>query len=189
MPHANEKNGEGMSQNPFSCVMIMKMNLNEFTIKIIPMRTDVLAQARRLTGDDNDAEDLAQEVMLKLWTMRDTLDTHPNARALAFTILRNLHTDLWRRRQRAAQAGDWPPIDESDFAEADSHDEMALIRLIMEHLPPLQRQIMRMKEIEGYSGEEIQQITGCSADGIRQNLSRARRRIREDYMKLTKRRK
>lgn len=169
--------------------MIMKMNLNEFTIKIIPMRTDVLAQARRLTGDDNDAEDLAQEVMLKLWTMRDTLDTHPNARALAFTILRNLHTDLWRRRQWAAQAGDWPPIDKSDFAEADSHDEMALIRLIMEHLPPLQRQIMRMKEIEGYNGEEIQQITGCSADGIRQNLSRARRRIREDYMKLTKRRK
>lgn len=178
-----------MSQNPFSHVMIMKMNLNEFTIKIIPLRIDVLAQARRLTGDDYDAEDLAQEVMLKLWTLRDTIDTHPNAKALALTILRNLHTDMWRHRQRISQVEDWPAAGESDYAEADSHDEMALIRLIMEHLPPLQRQIMRMKEIEGYSSEEIRQITGCSADGIRQNLSRARRRIREDYMKLTKRRK
>ena len=46
-----------------------------------------------------------------------------------------------------------------------------------------------MKEMEGYESEEIQQITGCSADSVRKNLSRARRKIREDYIKLTARRK
>lgn len=42
-------------------------------------------------------------------------------------------------------------------------DEMALIRNIVEHLPPLQRQLFRMKEIEGYDAGEIMQITGCTA--------------------------
>lgn len=177
-----------MSQITIPYVIKMKMNLKEFTIKIIPMRQEVLEQARRLTGDDNDAEDLAQEVMLKLWTMRESIDTHPNVKALAFTILHNKHTDMWRHRQKISQVEDWPTDIGKENAENDLHDEMALIRLIMEHLPPLQNQIMRMKEIEGYSSEEIMQITGCSADSIRQNLSRARRRIREDYMKLTKRR-
>ena len=65
-------------------------------------------------------------------------------------------------------------------------DEMALIRNIVEHLPPLQRQLFRMKEIEGYDAGEIMQITGCTADNLRKNLSRARLKIRDTYMKLMK---
>ena len=43
-----------------------------------------------------------------------------------------------------------------------------------------------MKEIEGYEMEEIMQIVGCSADNLRKNLSRARLRIREVYMRIMK---
>lgn len=43
-----------------------------------------------------------------------------------------------------------------------------------------------MKEIEGYEAEEIMQITGCSADNLRKNLSRARLKIRDTYMKIMK---
>ena len=64
-----------------------------------------------------------------------------------------------------------------------------LIQWIVEHLPPLQRRIFRMKDIEGYETEEIEQLTGCSVDSIRKNLSRARRKIREDYIRLNERRK
>ena len=91
MSQSLNKIEKGMSQITIPYVIKMKMNLKEFTIKIIPMRQEVLEQARRLTGDDNDAEDLAQEVMLKLWTMRESIDTHPNVKALAFTILHNKH--------------------------------------------------------------------------------------------------
>ena len=46
--------------------------------------------------------------------------------------------------------------------------------------------IFRMKEIEGYDASEIMQITGCSAESLRQNLSRARRKILSDFTKLTR---
>ena len=64
-------------------------------------------------------------------------------------------------------------------------DEVVLIEKIMEGLPPLQAQILRMKEIDGYDKEEIMKITGCTAESLRQNLSRARRRIREEFLRIT----
>ena len=46
--------------------------------------------------------------------------------------------------------------------------------------------MFKMKEIEGYDSAEIMQITGCSAESLRQNLSRARRKILADFAKLTR---
>ena len=69
---------------------------------------------------------------------------------------------------------------------AEQRDEVNLIKQIVEQLPPLQQQIFRMKEIEGYTADEIMQITGCTADNLRKNLSRARLKIRETYMNIVK---
>ena len=43
------------------------MELDTFNRKIVPMRMRLIGRARQLTGDDDSAEDLVQEVMLKLW--------------------------------------------------------------------------------------------------------------------------
>ena len=64
-------------------------------------------------------------------------------------------------------------------------DDLELIELIVSTLPPLQQRIFRMKELEGYEKEEIILVTGCTDDSLRQNLSRARRRIRELFIKLS----
>ncbi|WP_286375296.1 hypothetical protein [Xylanibacter rodentium] len=42
-----------------------------------------------------------------------------------------------------------------------------------------------MKEMEGYEADEIMAITGCTSESLRQNLSRARRRIREEFIRIT----
>ncbi|MBO5187125.1 MAG: hypothetical protein J6B91_08780 [Prevotella sp.] len=65
------------------------MNIDTFNSNITPIRQRLVARARALTGDDNLAEDLAQEVMLKLWNMLDKLDNHGNIEALAMAVLRN----------------------------------------------------------------------------------------------------
>lgn len=164
------------------------METDAFNSKIVPMRDGLLARARQLTGgDDDSAEDLVQEVMLRLWSVRDTLDRHTNHRALALVILHNKATDRWRRlRTERACTGGKPPgeIAAAESCRAGSADEMELIGMIVAGLPPLQSRIFRMKEIEGYESDEIMKITGCSPESLRQNLSRARRRIREEYIRL-----
>jgi RNA polymerase sigma factor (sigma-70 family) len=105
--------------------------------------------------------------------------------ALAQTILKNKYTDEWRHRQ--LEAGKENPIEPfTEDLTAETNDEMEIIRLIIDHLPPLQQQILRMKEIEGYESNEILEITGCTADGLRQNLSRARRKIQQEYLRISK---
>ena len=143
-----------------------------------------MARAVGLTRNSDRAEDLVQEVMLRLWDKREQLDDHPNCMALALRILRNCFLDEERRREMPTES-----MHLSISEEKEEATDWELIRWIVEHLPPLQQRIFRMKEMEGYESEEIQQITGCSADSVRKNLSRARKKIREDYIKLTARRK
>ena len=162
-----------------------KMNLKDFTEKVVPLREELLIQAQRLSRNDDSAEDLVQEVMLRLWNMHDSLENHQNVKALALTILRNKYTDQWRHRKLESGKESCYEASTNDNA-AEMNDEMAIIRTIIKHLPPLQQQIMTMKEIEGYEAEEIIKITGCTADSLRQNLSRARRRIQQEYIRMTK---
>ncbi len=155
----------------------------EFNKTIVPMRDSLLRQAMRLSGHDGQtAEDLVQETLIRLWELRDELPRHRNVAAWASTILRNKWNDHWRRSQHTVN--DDPLLQRLQDRTADPPDDMELINLIVDHLPPLQQLIFRLKEIEGYEKEEIMLVTGCSDESLRQNLSRARRRIREQFAKL-----
>lgn len=178
-----------MSQKSVMSVSLLEtdMKLDTFNREIVPIRMRLMVRARQLTGDGDSAEDLVQEVMLRLWSMRDELDRHTNHEALAMAILRNMATDRWRRQKLERES--MPPAaactTSSGEERADAADDVRLIERIVDGLPPLQSRIFRMKELEGYEPDEIMAITGCTPESLRQNLSRARRRIREEFLKVT----
>ena len=58
-----------------------------------------------------------------------------------------------------------------------------MIRWLISKLPSLQQTIIRMKDVEGYELAEIAEITGTQVEAVRVNLSRARKKIREQLMK------
>lgn len=59
------------------------MRTEEFNHIILPMRSNLKAYALRLTESDDNAEDLVQEVMLRLWDMRQNIHAEDNLKALA----------------------------------------------------------------------------------------------------------
>lgn len=63
------------------------MRTEEFNHIILPMRSDLKEYALRLTESDDNAEDLVQEVMLRLWDMRHDIKAEDNLKALAITIM------------------------------------------------------------------------------------------------------
>lgn len=162
-----------------------KMNIEQFNRNIVTMRDDLMATAVRLSGNSETAEDLVQEVMLKMWSMRRELDRHTCPKALAITILRNRFYDGRRHARHEMIVTDMHPDTGREDTTVETADEMDVIRRIIDSLPPLQAQILRMKEIEGYDKEEIIKITGCTPESLRQNLSRARRRIKEEFMRIS----
>ena len=75
------------------------MELKQFKITVVPLRDKLLNYARRMTDDPSDAEDAVQEVMLKLWNLRQKLDEYRSIEAVAMTMTHHLCMDLWRAKR------------------------------------------------------------------------------------------
>ncbi len=156
--------------------------------QILPIRSQLQYVAMRMLGDEQDAEDAVQEVLLKLWQNVDSLSNYNNVAAFATTVLKNHCLDKIKLRKNNE------PLDvlthnESTIdnpyllLERKSNDE--LIKAIVANLPELQRIILRMKDIEDYDIEEIAEITGSKVDAVRMNLSRARKKVRDEFLRIT----
>lgn len=161
------------------------MELKQFKTVVLPLRDRLIGYALKLTGNEDDAEDVVQEVMLKLWNIREKLNEYRSVESLAVTMTHNLSMDVWRRRRPSMALNGITVREHSDTPEQilEGLDEMQLMHAIIASLPPLQQTIIRMKDIEEYETEEIAEITGCKPEAIRSNLSRARRKVRDIYLK------
>lgn len=171
-----------------SFVLLIEMEAKEFKNTILPLRPRLLGYAHQLTDAPEDAEDAVQEVMLKLWNLRDELGQYRSIEAFARTMTHHACMDIKRRRkfEYPAQADGRQtdiPVTLSEHLQ-EIKDEVRLVKEIIKALPPLQRHIMHMKDIEGYENEEIAQITGCSPEAVRKNLSRARKKVRATYLMI-----
>lgn len=141
------------------------------------------AAAWRLTGGQQEAEDLVQDALMRLWTKRDDLKVPDNAEAFAVTTLRNLFYD--QHRKKHLKQSDGEPEDYQMPTERDASDELAdrqhasMVQRIIDQLPEKQRLIITLHDIDDLSYEEIEAQTGLNAVNIRVALSRARKAVRE----------
>jgi RNA polymerase sigma-70 factor (ECF subfamily) len=165
----------------------MKMELDRFKITVLPLREKLLNISLKLLDEKADAEDVVQEVFLKLWHIKDKLDEYNSVEALAVMATKNLALDkLKTRRPMADVSGLWmQDSGEKDPAELlEQQDAVACIRELIRQLPSLQQTIIQMKDVDGYELSEIAEITGSRIEAVRTNLSRARKKIREQFMAL-----
>ena len=161
------------------------MELKQFKIDVLPLRDKLLNYARKFTEDPSDAEDAVQEIMLKLWNMRQKLDEYQSIEALAMTMTHHLCMDIWRAKRPdslSLEQVQAPSQSATPERLLEEKDEFRLMRKIIDSLPTLQRTIIQMKDVQEYETEEIAEITGCSAEAIRSNLSRARKKVRDIYL-------
>jgi RNA polymerase sigma-70 factor (ECF subfamily) len=100
-------------------------------------------------------------------------------------MVKNLSIDRVRRRKSST--------DEMELINQESNTKLPdslleekeiseVIQKFISTLPPLQHRILQLKDIEGYETEEIAELTGIAPEAVRNNLSRARKRVRELYL-------
>lgn len=148
------------------------------------MRPQLHREAMRYLSDSDEAEDIAQEVVLKLWTMHERLEEYRSVGALAAVMVRRLC--LNRRRGAAVsldsgQAGEACSADTPEQRMIRREDEERVWRL-MDSLPDTQQAVLRMKHVDGMEVAEIARLTGSTPEAVRQNLSRARRNIMKRFV-------
>lgn len=82
------------------------MKKEKFISDILPLRPRLAGYARSIVKDRDEAEDIVQEVMLKLWTIRENLSGYDSIEALSITITRNLSINRVKKMERSGQLHD-----------------------------------------------------------------------------------
>jgi RNA polymerase sigma-70 factor (ECF subfamily) len=159
------------------------MDRETFKSKIIALRPTMLARAVRLLGNADEAADAVQEAMLRLWEMR--ADAFDNPEGYAMQTLKNYCIDRLRAERPTVDVADAQLCDMADpYLTTERRDAVAIVRQIAATLPRMQKMILEMRDVDGYELEEIAAITGSQVAAVTVNLSRARRTVRDRFMKI-----
>ncbi|MDP9150481.1 MAG: sigma-70 family RNA polymerase sigma factor [Myxococcota bacterium] len=147
--------------------------------------------ARRLTGNDGDAEDLVQDTFARALGAQSQFAAGTNVKAWLFRILRNLHIDKYRRARKSPLSDgegrdDWAEDGGSGREPLRGDEDLERMRGIvgedieaaLRSLPPDTRTVVLL-DAEGFTEGELAEVLGCSVGTIKSRLSRARATLRE----------
>ncbi|MCL5775766.1 sigma-70 family RNA polymerase sigma factor [Limibaculum sp. FT325] len=153
----------------------------ELTQRFLPL---VLRQAWRVLGSEAEAEEIAQEAMLRLWRQAPSWRAgEARVSTWLYRVTQNLCIDRIRRRRATANVDDLPePADPTPGALerlAAGEDMRRLARAIMA-LPDRQRDALVLRHFEGASNPDIAERLDCSVEAVESLLARARRQLQKD---------
>ena len=147
------------------------------------LRQRLRSMAARMTGSEEEAEDALQDAFVRLWE-RPLPDNEAQTAALLTTTVKHLSIDSLRRKNATHQL----PIDEQkdscvNVSEEEADSEEALFSevqaIIHQKLTPMQQRILKLRDYEGRSYEEIASLLSMQPTAIRMQLSRARKAVRD----------
>ncbi|MCK9346944.1 MAG: sigma-70 family RNA polymerase sigma factor [Bacteroidales bacterium] len=161
-----------------------------FKETFLPYHGHLYRTAYRLLNNQADAEDIVQDVYVRLWNMKDKFHEVNNFQAYATTMTRNMCIDKMRSpAYRTSNTGvtealkyEWTDAVE----QIDQKDELKMVIRLVEQLPQRQKEIFRLRHFNEFSLDEIGKITGLSPVNIRVQLTRAQKKLREQYEKMNR---
>lgn len=164
------------------------MVARDFKLNVLPMSKKLLRFATLFLKDEDGAKDVVQDVFLKLWQKRGTLDEVENLEAFAMRMTRNQCIDTVRAKKAVSMDAETKRLLQQETMNLHTRLELGesakQIKMLIERLPDAQRTVMQMRDIEQLEYNEITELTGLKANAIRVNLSRARKKVRDEFLKL-----
>ncbi len=163
------------------------MTPEQFKIEVLPWSVKLFPMARRMLKSDSEAQDVIQEVMIKLWNKRDNLGEIEKPEAYILTLCRNHCLDVLKKKRArpAEEENDYKLVNiQQRTTDYEAREKLEIVHQIIESLPDKYREVIQYREIDGLDFEEIRALTGFEVPHIRVILSRARLKIKEEIRKI-----
>lgn len=167
-------------------------DLAAFEQVVICSERRVIRVAWRILGSEEDARDAAQEVFMRLYKHLHRFKREQDFDAWLYRITVNVCRDIWRKRRKSGGSAEWTSLEtareegqletlaSSDDAEAAAllAQKREMIRRALETLPEKERTALVLRDLEGFSTEEVARILGTRPATVRSQISMARRKIK-----------
>lgn len=164
------------------------MDAREFKQRFMPHYKLLYRVAYHFTGNAQDAEDLLQDMYLKLWQKRDDLPDEAMKDAYLVIMMRRLLLDQ-RRLKHVDTSIELkeefsPPDEQSLDRQIDTKDEAIQMEGLIRQLSERDAKIIQMHLMEDRSYEEIEQDTGLSQGNIRIIVMRTKQKLKQQFRRL-----
>ena len=158
------------------------MSPQELTETFKSMSDGLYRVAFYILESQSDAQDVVQDLFIKLWNTRDELDKVLNLKAYCTTLIKNMCIDRIRKASKEQSIGIETDIPESRTVDGDliAKDKLDRVMAAIERLPKGQRNVVKMYVLEEMSYDEISEKTGMSNLTLRVLLSNARKTLRKE---------
>jgi RNA polymerase sigma-70 factor (ECF subfamily) len=158
------------------------MTQADFVKLIMPFKDKVFRLAKRLLVSNEEAEDATQEILMKLWNNKESIEEYRNVEAFSMTMTKNFCLDRLKSKQAQNLKivhSNYQDNNKSLQRQVELNDSVDWVAKIIEELPEQQKIVLQLRDIEEYEFEEIAKVLDMNETAIRVSLSRARKTIRE----------
>lgn len=167
---------------PDDAVLLAYANGDEEAARVLSLRLvpRVLAQATRMLADQAEAEDVAQEAMMKLWEIAaDWRQGEAQVSTWLYRVVANLCTDRLRKRRGVSLDQIAEPTDPQMSAIAQMQETSRLTALAnaLAQLPDRQAQAVSLRHLEGLTNPEIAQIMDISVRSVESLTARGKKAL------------
>ncbi len=165
------------------------MKIIDFRHELLPLKDKMFRLALRITLNRAEAEDVTQDILLRVWEQRESLGELRSLEAYVLTAVRNLALDRVAKTDNAnvslddvqTDAFDSAPLPDEDMEQQES---LKRVREIMSGLPEAQRTALQLREIEGHSYRETADIMNVSEANVKVLIFRARQAVKNKIDKI-----
>lgn len=164
------------------------MTAQEFNEKVVPLGKQLYRYAFRYLENQEDSRDAVQEIFVKLWSLRSDLAKVNSIEAFAIRIMRNHCLDRIKLKKTVSlDVNDYfsnrPAGEHTPDKSYEVDESVRIVRHAINLMQEPQRSVVRMRDLEGYTNEEIAESLGIADGTVRVILSRGRNKIREILVK------
>ena len=153
-----------------------------FRNDVLPLKNQLFRLALRITLNREEAEDIVQDTMIKVWDKRYEWGSIDSIEAYSLRICRNLSLD--RLKKRDNQNGSLEEEQPRQEPLSTPQDRLRIVKEIVNSLPEKQRTCMQLRDFEGKQYKEIASILGITEEQVKTNIFRARQTVKQRFQKI-----
>lgn len=162
-----------------------------FRNDVLPLKDKLFRLALRITLNREEAEDIVQDTLIKVWNSRNKWQQLDSIEAYSLTIARNLSLDRIKKMENQNGSLEDEKTERTDATSNPSErmiqkDKLDIVKRMIDELPEKQRSCIQLRDIEGKAYKDIALILGITEEQVKINIFRARQTIKQRFQQFDK---